>query len=118
MSVFRDDFLQTFVADKFFTYRLLYCYQTDTPPCLPLAEAQLSDDMFTLLEDDKHVWPPYNVAPVVRGEVLQELPGIEEPLNRVSEALTTEILTGLNARVDIDKEDYEDVAREFFESIA
>lgn len=41
--IFREDFLQTFVADKFFTYRLLYCYQTDTPPCLPLAEAQLSD---------------------------------------------------------------------------
>ena len=55
---------------------------------------------------------------MVRGEVLQELPGIEEPLNRVSEALTTETLTELNARVDIDKEDYEDVAREFFESIA
>lgn len=30
--IFREDFMWTFLADKFFTYRLLYCYQTDTPP--------------------------------------------------------------------------------------
>lgn len=32
--VFRDDFLSTYLADPFFTYRLLYCYQTDFPPHL------------------------------------------------------------------------------------
>ena len=31
--IFREDFMRTFLADKFFVYRLLYCYQTDTPPC-------------------------------------------------------------------------------------
>lgn len=30
--IFREDFMRTFIADKFFVYRLLYCYQTDTPP--------------------------------------------------------------------------------------
>lgn len=30
--IFREDFMRTFLADKFFVYRLLYCYQTDTPP--------------------------------------------------------------------------------------
>ena len=80
-------------------------------------EAQLTDDAFTLLEDDKHVWPPYNVAPVVRAEVLDAHPQIEAALKRVNDALTTEELTRLNARVDIDKEEYEDVARDFFESI-
>lgn len=80
-------------------------------------EAQLTDDAFTLLKDDKHVWPPYNVAPVVRSEVLEANPAIAEALNRVSAALTTEDLTRLNARVDIDKEEYEDVARDFYESL-
>ena len=111
------DWAEHEVYDEGLKYEVLRNDEADVTPAYT-TEAQLSDDMFTLLEDDKHVWPPYNVAPVVRGEVLQELPGIEEPLNRVSEALTTEILTELNARVDIDKEDYEDVAREFFESIA
>ena len=32
--IFREDFMRTFIADKFFVYRLLYCYQTDTPPYL------------------------------------------------------------------------------------
>lgn len=30
--IFRDDFLSTYLADPFFTYRLLYCYQTDFHP--------------------------------------------------------------------------------------
>lgn len=34
--IFREDFMRTFIADKFFVYRLLYCYQTDTPPHLPI----------------------------------------------------------------------------------
>ena len=75
------------------------------------------DDAFTLLEDDKHVWPPYNVAPVVRGEVLDANPDIEDVLNAVSKQLTTKGLTELNAKVDIDKQDYEDVAAEFFDSL-
>ena len=80
-------------------------------------EGQLVDDAFTLLEDDKHVWPPYNVAPVVRGEVLEANPDIEDVLNAVSKQLTTKGLTKLNAKVDIDKQDYEDVAAEFFDSL-
>lgn len=36
--IFREDFMRTFIADKFFVYRLLYCYQTDTLPCLNFQE--------------------------------------------------------------------------------
>ena len=32
--IFREDFMRTFITDKFFVYRLLYYYQTDTPPYL------------------------------------------------------------------------------------
>lgn len=32
--IFREDFMRTFIADKFFIYRLLYYFQTDTPPYL------------------------------------------------------------------------------------
>ena len=53
----------------------------------------------------------------MRSEVLEANPAIAEALNRVSAALTTEDLTRLNARVDIDKEEYEDVARDFYESL-
>lgn len=43
--IFREDFMRTFVADKFFVYRLLYYYQTDTPPYLFAAPEELAEYM-------------------------------------------------------------------------
>lgn len=97
-------------------YEVLRNDEADVAPVYT-TEGQLVDDAFTLLEDDKHVWPPYNVAPVVRGELLDANPDIEDVLNAVSKQLTTKGLTELNAKVDIDKQDYEDVAAEFFDSL-
>ena len=97
-------------------YEVLRNDEADVAPVYT-TEGQLVDDAFTLLEDDKHVWPPYNVAPVARGEVLDANPDIEDVLNAVSKQLTTKGLTELNAKVDIDKQDYEDVAAEFFDSL-
>lgn len=78
-------------------------------------EGNLTDKQFTLLEDDKHVWPPYYLCPIVRDDVLKEYPDIEKALNKVSKALDTETMTKLNAKVDLDKEEYTDVAKEFYE---
>lgn len=46
--IFREDFMRTFLADKFFVYRLLYYYQTDTPPYLFAAPEELADYMHLL----------------------------------------------------------------------
>ncbi len=43
--IFREDFMRTFLADKFFTYRLLYCYQTDTPPHLSVSQDTFAEYM-------------------------------------------------------------------------
>lgn len=43
--IFREDFMRTFIADKFFVYRLLYYYQTDTPPYLLAAPEELAEYM-------------------------------------------------------------------------
>ena len=81
-------------------------------------EARLTEtDKFVLLEDDKHMWPPYNLAPIVRNEVLEQYPEIEEVLNAVSATLDTDTVTQLNAKVDVEGEEYEDVAAEYYESI-
>ena len=40
---FREDFVHNFFVDKSFTYRLLYCYQTDFPPYLYLEEEKVKD---------------------------------------------------------------------------
>lgn len=43
--IFREDFMRTFIADKFFVYRLLYYYQIDTPPYLFAAPEELAEYM-------------------------------------------------------------------------
>lgn len=43
--IFREDFMRTFISDKFFVYRLLYYYQTDTPPYLFAAPEELAEYM-------------------------------------------------------------------------
>ena len=42
---------------------------------------------------------------------------IEEVLNAVSATLDTDTVTQLNAKVDVEGEEYEDVAEEYYESI-
>jgi osmoprotectant transport system substrate-binding protein len=63
---------------------------------------------WVLLEDDQALQNAENITPVVRSEVLND--EIEELLNGVSETLTTENITELNGRVEIDGEDPAEVA--------
>lgn len=104
------------VYDNSLKYEVLANDEADVSPAYT-TEGRLTEEQFTLLEDDKQVWPPYNLAPVVRDEVLEAHPEIAAVLNKVSAAFTTENITALNAKVDIDGEEYTDVAREFYESI-
>ena len=48
--IFREDFMRTFIADKFFVYRLLYYYQTDTPPYLFAEPEELTEYMRLFLQ--------------------------------------------------------------------
>lgn len=71
----------------------------------------IEDKGWVLLEDDKNLQAAENITPLVRQDVLND--EVEELLNSVSEILTTENITELNARVEIDNEDPADVAEEF-----
>jgi osmoprotectant transport system substrate-binding protein len=68
---------------------------------------------WVLLEDDKHLQNVDTLTPVVRTEVLDST--IEERLNAISATLTTENVTGLNKRVEVDGEDPDAVAADFLE---
>ena len=78
-----------------------------------LTDGQLTSEELTVLEDEKKIWPFYYPAPVVRSEVLEENPDIEEILNQVSATLNVDNIRELNGRVDIGGEDPEDVAADF-----
>jgi len=77
-------------------------------------DGQISGFDLLLLEDDKGLWPPYNVAPVVRQDVLDAYPKIADRFNAVTTTLTNEILSGLNWQVDGDaKKDPAEVAKTY-----
>jgi osmoprotectant transport system substrate-binding protein len=68
------------------------------------------------LKDDKSLWPPYYVAPVVRKEVLDANPKIAEVANKVSSLLDEATISGLNYKVDGDKMEPKDVATDFLKA--
>ena len=68
------------------------------------------------LKDDKTLWPPYYLAPVVRKEVLDANPKIAEVLNRTSALLDEATMAELNFKVDGDKQEPKDVAQAFLKA--
>ncbi|TNC48434.1 ABC transporter substrate-binding protein [Rubellimicrobium rubrum] len=67
----------------------------------------------TVLTDDKGVQPIYQPAPIIRQEVLEEYPQIENLLEPVFEGLTLEVLQGLNGRVQVGGEAAATVATDY-----
>ena len=68
------------------------------------------------LKDDKNLWPPYYLAPVVRKDALDANPKIAEVLNRVSAMIDEATMADLNYKVDGEKQEPKDVARAFLKS--
>jgi osmoprotectant transport system substrate-binding protein len=68
-----------------------------------------------LLEDDEQFFVPYNAAMTVRQEVLDANPRLAEVFDPIAAKLTTELVRGLNERVDVGGELPEDVAEQFLQ---
>jgi glycine betaine/choline ABC-type transport system substrate-binding protein len=71
-------------------------------------------DLVSLI-DDKQFFPPYDATVIVRGEVLEKHPELEELLNRLANRIDDNKMAELNAAVDLDKREPAEVAREFLE---
>lgn len=106
----------TKVYDNGLKYSVMENDEADAAPAYT-TEGQLMNKKFMLLEDDKQVWPPYNMVPIVRQAIVDAHPSVTGILNKISDSLTTEKLTKLNAAVDIDKREYEEVAKEYYQSL-
>jgi osmoprotectant transport system substrate-binding protein len=76
-------------------------------------DGQIAADDLVVFVDDKHLWPVYQVAPVVRDATLRRYPVIAPALNKLSPLLTDATMRRLNAAVDIDEGEPADVARQF-----
>ncbi|ANU13277.1 glycine betaine ABC transporter substrate-binding protein [Planococcus halocryophilus] len=72
-------------------------------------------DLFelTTTKDDLNFFPKYDAVPVVRLETLEEYPDLEVVLNKLAGQISAEEMLAMNSKVDVDKEQPQDVAREF-----
>lgn len=105
------------IYDNGLKYEVLKNNEADVAPAYTTEGQLVNTEDFTLLVDDKQVWPPYNLTPIVRNNVLDAYPEIAAILNDISARLDTKTITELNAKVDVDKQEYEEVAKDFFESM-
>lgn len=76
-------------------------------------EGRLEKYDLRVLEDDQDFFPAYNPAPVVREEILEAHPEIEDIMKALSERYTLDTLIELNRQVTIEEKQPENVAREF-----
>jgi osmoprotectant transport system substrate-binding protein len=77
-------------------------------------DGQIGGYDLVVLEDDMGLWPPYQVAPVVRMDVYEARPEIAAALNPLAPLLTDQMMADLNWMVDGPEEmEYEEVARTF-----
>jgi glycine betaine/choline ABC-type transport system substrate-binding protein len=77
-------------------------------------DGQLAQGKVALLQDDKHLFPPYNVTLVFKKTALDKLgPDAQKTVALVQKGLTTEAMQELNSRVDIDKQTPAAVAKEY-----
>ena len=72
---------------------------------------QLFDLVTTV--DDRQFFPIYDAVPLIRQDILEEMPDLEEVINKLAGQISEEEMLKMNARVDIDDEQPEDVARDF-----
>jgi osmoprotectant transport system substrate-binding protein len=97
-------------------------YQALQGKAVEMAAASATDGMlarpeFSVLEDDKHYFPPYECAIVVRHDTLEKYPPLRAALAELSGRIPEAAMRRMNAMVDIDHRSASEVAREFLEGL-
>jgi len=104
------------------TYDIALKYQALLQGAADVASAFTTDGTvatanLVILRDDRHFWPGYNVAPVVREATLAKEPRIATILNALAPAITDRAAARMNAAVEGAKQDPGDVADAFLDSM-
>jgi osmoprotectant transport system substrate-binding protein len=85
-------------------------------------DAEIGKYGWAVMQDDKNFWPPYDLSPTTRTEVLEANDGLEKALKDLIKAFPKDpaearkTMAELNAKVDIDKLEPEEVAEEWLKA--
>jgi len=69
----------------------------------------------TVLEDDLHLFPPYQGAPLLKKETIENYPELAGILNKLSDIITDDEMRKMNYEVAVEKKKAKSVAKEFLE---
>jgi len=79
-------------------------------------DPQIKRNGEVLLSDDKHIFPPYNSTFLVKQSFLDQAgPDFQKTIELVNQGLTAPAIQELIARVDLDKQEPEDVAEQYLQ---
>ena len=70
-----------------------------------------------VLDDDKHYFPPYDAAPLIRNEVVKKHPEIREALRALSNKISEDQMRRMNYAVDGEHKDAKEVVRQFLSTM-
>jgi osmoprotectant transport system substrate-binding protein len=76
-------------------------------------DGRIPENDIKILEDDKHLFLPYDAVPIVKNEMLEKYPELKEVLNKLAGKITNEQMQQLNYEVDVKKAKVEEVAKQF-----
>ena len=104
------------VMDLGLTYKAVADHQVD------LIAGNSTDGLIdalglAVLEDDKHYFPPYDAAPLIREAVVVKHPGIREALRALGGKVSEEQMRVMNYAVDGEHKDVKQVVKEFLDKL-
>ena len=74
--------------------------------------------VLTILDDDRHYFPPYEAVPVVRQDTLRRHPEVLRALQELAGKISDVDMQRMNYAVDGEHQDVAEVAREFVKRVA
>lgn len=98
------------------TYQVLDTGKADVG-FLFTTDGSLASGKYSLVDDDKNLFPPYNISFGIRDQALSKIgPDGQKVIEDVQKYMTVKNMQQLNARVDVNKRDPEDVSQEYLKS--
>jgi osmoprotectant transport system substrate-binding protein len=76
-------------------------------------DGQIARLGLVVLKDDKHYFPPYEAAPIVRQETLKKYPELKQAIAQLVGKISADDMRQLNYLVEGELRDVKDVVREF-----
>ncbi|KYD06661.1 hypothetical protein B4102_3046 [Heyndrickxia sporothermodurans] len=86
--------------------QLLDAYSTDS---------ELKQYNMKILQDDQHLFPPYQGAPLLRKETLKKYPELKEILNKLAGKITEDEMQEMNYLVNVDGQSAKIVAKQYLQ---